>query len=386
MSCETCRVSPGTAPCSRSSSWGHSGKGTTRLQGKGRKVRFVPLDSRRSGSIKGQSHVQSRTRTVSVRAAAPRSPPGGGAGTELRNARRGEDATRRAAGPAYLGAAVQGGLSEGAAAQDADGDVVQLLLLAGQAAAAAAGAAPARGLAAEVGADGVAVPLVLAQRHGGAAPRGPARPLPQRGPARPTGSMLAPAADPEPLPAARRPPRSRPRRPEPGAANRAWPRGGSGLPAGAAELGRASFPRAGGASPRSGPGRACSPRGVSAQRRARLGRETAPGWSSRSVSFEVETAGLLSRKAFEIGFDKRSLKHPNRVQKKVIISYQTYLIFSLKYTSRSAGFWKNNCSWENVMINCNCVPSFGSRPEDEVCCDGLTLHTTNNSQPFLCRS
>lgn len=166
------------------------------------------------------------------------------------------------------------------------------------------------------------------------------------------------------------------------AAGRLRPSGGGGragaglLPAGRRRL----------APLRAGPGRACSPRGVSAQRRARLGRETAPGWSSRSVSFEVETAGLLSRKAFEIGFDKRSLKHPNRVQKKDIISYQTYLIFSLKYTSRSADFWKNNCSWENVMINCNCVPSFGSRPEDEVCCDGLTLHTTNNSQPFLCRS
>lgn len=77
---------------------------------------------------------------------------------------------------AYLGAAVEGGLAEGAAAQGADGDVVQLLLLAGQAAA-AAGAAPAGGLAAEVGADGVAVPLVLAQRHGGgAAPLRPGSP------------------------------------------------------------------------------------------------------------------------------------------------------------------------------------------------------------------
>lgn len=74
--------------------------------------------------------------------------------------------------PTYLGAAVQGGLAEGAAAQGADGDVVQLLLLAGHAAG-AAGAAPARGLVAEVGADGVAVPLVLAQRHGDG---GPARP------------------------------------------------------------------------------------------------------------------------------------------------------------------------------------------------------------------
>lgn len=106
--------------------------------------------------------------------------------------------------PAYLGAAVQGGLAEGAAAQDADGDVVQLLLFARHAAA-AAGTGPARGLAAEVGADGVAVPLVLAQRHGAGSPRlasgspqrGPAAPsLPQRGPA---GSILAPAADPEPL-------------------------------------------------------------------------------------------------------------------------------------------------------------------------------------------
>lgn len=81
---------------------------------------------------------------------------------------------------AYLGAAVEGGLAEGAAAQGADGDVVQLLLLAGQAAAAAAGAAPAGGLAAEVGADGVAVPLVLAQRHGGgAAPLRPGSPSPR---------------------------------------------------------------------------------------------------------------------------------------------------------------------------------------------------------------
>lgn len=83
---------------------------------------------------------------------------------------------RPAAKAAYLGAAVEGGLAEGSAAQGADGDVVQLLLLAGQAAA-AAGAAPARGLAAEVGADGVAVPLVLAQRHGGgAAPLRPGSP------------------------------------------------------------------------------------------------------------------------------------------------------------------------------------------------------------------
>lgn len=76
----------------------------------------------------------------------------------------------------YLGAAVQRGLAEGAAAQDADGDVVQLLLL-GRAAAAPrsrAGAGPrARvpatpGLAPEVRVEGVAVSLVLAQhRHGG---------------------------------------------------------------------------------------------------------------------------------------------------------------------------------------------------------------------------
>lgn len=75
----------------------------------------------------------------------------------------------------YLGAAVQRGLPKGAAAQDADGDVVQLLLFrraAGSRPWASAGprarvpATP--GLASKVRVDGVAVSLVLAQhRHGG---------------------------------------------------------------------------------------------------------------------------------------------------------------------------------------------------------------------------
>lgn len=80
------------------------------------------------------------------------------------------------AGGHYLGAAVQRGLPEGAAAQDADGDVVQLLLLRRAAAGSRpeTGAGPrARvpatpGLAPKVRVDGVAVSLVLAQhRHGG---------------------------------------------------------------------------------------------------------------------------------------------------------------------------------------------------------------------------
>lgn len=75
----------------------------------------------------------------------------------------------------YLGAAVQRGLPEGAAAQDADGDVVQLLLLrraagsrprAGTGPRARVPATP--GLASKVRVDGIAVSLVLAQhRHGG---------------------------------------------------------------------------------------------------------------------------------------------------------------------------------------------------------------------------
>ena len=117
----------------------------------------------------------------------------------------------------YLGAAVQRGLPEGAAAQDADGDVVQLLLLRR----AAAGSRPrtstgprARvpatpGLAPEVRVDGIAVSLVLAQhRHGGGRGTGlrvpggadHAEPLslqtPARGsvsPATPRGSMVAPS-------------------------------------------------------------------------------------------------------------------------------------------------------------------------------------------------
>lgn len=75
----------------------------------------------------------------------------------------------------YLGAAVQRGFPKGSAAQDADGDVVQLFLLrrtAGSRPRASAGsgarvpAAP--GLASEVRVDGIAVSLILAQhRHGG---------------------------------------------------------------------------------------------------------------------------------------------------------------------------------------------------------------------------
>ena len=80
------------------------------------------------------------------------------------------------AGGRYLGAAVQRGLPEGAAAQDADGDVMQLLLLRR----AAAGSGPrtsagprarvpaTHGLAPKVRVEGIAVSLVLAQhRHGG---------------------------------------------------------------------------------------------------------------------------------------------------------------------------------------------------------------------------
>lgn len=79
-------------------------------------------------------------------------------------------------GGRYLGAAVQRGLPEGAAAQDADGDVVQLLLLRRAAAGSRprTGAGPrARvpatpGLAPKVRVDRIAVSLVLAQhRHGG---------------------------------------------------------------------------------------------------------------------------------------------------------------------------------------------------------------------------
>lgn len=76
----------------------------------------------------------------------------------------------------YLGAAVQRGLPEGAAAQDADGDVVQLLLLRRAAAGSRprSGAGPrarvpaTAGLAPKVRVDGIAVSLILAQyRHGG---------------------------------------------------------------------------------------------------------------------------------------------------------------------------------------------------------------------------
>lgn len=138
-------------------------------------------------SARGRCHRGAEPRCGSPAAGAAKQPPPGPAplaspaapGPPRRSPRapflgpEGPVPRRRAA---YLGAAVQRGLAEGAAAQGADGDVVQLLLLARQAAA-AAGAAPARGLAAEVGADGVAVPLVLAQRHGGgAAPRRPGSP------------------------------------------------------------------------------------------------------------------------------------------------------------------------------------------------------------------
>lgn len=69
----------------------------------------------------------------------------------------------------YLGAAVQRGLPEGAAAQDADGDVVQLLLLRRAAGSRPRARVPATpGLASKVRVDGIAVSLVLAQhRHGG---------------------------------------------------------------------------------------------------------------------------------------------------------------------------------------------------------------------------
>lgn len=65
----------------------------------------------------------------------------------------------------YLGPAVEGGFSEGSPAQNTDGDIMQLLLLAAQNRA-RRGAAPAGRVVAEVGVDGVAVPLILAQRHG----------------------------------------------------------------------------------------------------------------------------------------------------------------------------------------------------------------------------
>ena len=115
----------------------------------------------------------------------------------------------------YLGAAVQRGLPEGAAAQHTDGDVVQLLLLHRAAAGSRnrTGAGPGArvpatpGLAPEVRIEGVAVSLVLAQhRHGGgdgtglSVPDGAggAAPLslqtPARGPVSPTtprGSMVA---------------------------------------------------------------------------------------------------------------------------------------------------------------------------------------------------
>lgn len=102
------------------------------------------------------------------------------------------------AGGRYLGAAVQRGLPEGAAAQDADGDVVQLLLLRR----AAAGSGPrtsagpwARvpatpGLAPKVRVEGIAVSLIFAQhRHGGGRGTrlrvpGGAAPLPLQTPAR----------------------------------------------------------------------------------------------------------------------------------------------------------------------------------------------------------
>lgn len=79
------------------------------------------------------------------------------------------------AGGRYLRAAVQRGLPEGAAAEDADGDVMQLLLLCRAAAGSRprTGAGPrARipatpGLAPKVRVDGIAVSLVLPQhRHG----------------------------------------------------------------------------------------------------------------------------------------------------------------------------------------------------------------------------
>lgn len=117
----------------------------------------------------------------------------------------------------YLCAAVQRGLPEGAAAQDADGDVVQLLLLRRAAAGSLprAGAGPrARvpatpGLAPKVRVDGIAVSLVLAQhRHDGGCGTGLRVPsaagrtttlslqTPARGSdssATPRGSMVAPS-------------------------------------------------------------------------------------------------------------------------------------------------------------------------------------------------
>lgn len=112
----------------------------------------------------------------------------------------------------YLGAAVQRGLPEGAAAQHTDGDVVQLLLLRRAAAGSRhrTGAGPwARvpatpGLAPKVRNEGVAVSLVLAQhRHGGGGDgtglnvpggAGGAAPLPLQTPARGPVSPAAPSA------------------------------------------------------------------------------------------------------------------------------------------------------------------------------------------------
>lgn len=115
----------------------------------------------------------------------------------------------------YLGAAVQRGLPEGAAAQHTDGDVVQLLLLRRAAAGSRhrTGAGPrARvpatpGLAPEVRIEGVAVSLVLAQhRHGGGGGDGTslsvpggaggAAPLPLQTPAHCPVSPAAPSAPP----------------------------------------------------------------------------------------------------------------------------------------------------------------------------------------------
>lgn len=127
---------------------------------------------------------------------------------------------RRRDGGGYLGAAVQRGFPEGAASQDADGDVVQLLLLRR----AAAGSRPRTRvgprarvpatprLAPKVRVEGIAVSLVLAQhRHGGGGGgggtglrvpggAGGAAPLPLQTPTRgfaspatPRGSMVAPS-------------------------------------------------------------------------------------------------------------------------------------------------------------------------------------------------
>lgn len=116
----------------------------------------------------------------------------------------------------YLGAAVQRGLPEGAAAQHTDGDVVQLLLLRRAAAGSRhrTGAGPrARvpatpGFAPEVRIEGVAVSLVLAQhRHGGGGGgdgtslsvpggAGGAAPLPLQTPAHCPVSPAAPSAPP----------------------------------------------------------------------------------------------------------------------------------------------------------------------------------------------